>query len=52
MIIHTDQSIQGGDIYDNKKDLLFKNLPSLLKDMEDKEWIIDSFPFKYKEKIT
>lgn len=28
----------------------FKNLPYLLKDMEKKEWIIDSFPFKYKGK--
>ncbi|WHX68264.1 DUF6037 family protein [Peribacillus frigoritolerans] len=31
-----------------KKELLFKKLPFLLKDMEDKEWIIDSFPFRYK----
>lgn len=34
---------------ENKKtELLFKNLPFLLKDMENKEWIIDSFPFIYK----
>lgn len=31
-----------------KKELLFNNLPSLLKDMEEKEWVIDSFPFNYK----
>lgn len=30
-------------------ELLFKNLPSLLNDMERKGWIIDSFPFRYKE---
>lgn len=30
-------------------ELLFKNLPSLLNDMEQKGWIIDSFPFRYKE---
>ncbi|MDQ0970314.1 hypothetical protein QFZ31_000192 [Neobacillus niacini] len=35
---------------DNKKiELLFKSLPLLLKDMEEKSWIIDSFPFRYKE---
>ncbi|MCG3419706.1 MULTISPECIES: DUF6037 family protein [Oceanobacillus] len=34
---------------DNPKvELLFKNLPFLLKDMEVKDWIIDSFPFRYK----
>ncbi|MFF2288017.1 DUF6037 family protein [Peribacillus butanolivorans] len=33
---------------DKKTELLFKKLPFLLKDMEDKEWIIDSFPFRYK----
>lgn len=33
----------------NKKtELVFKNLPSLLRDMEEKEWVIDSFPFNYK----
>ncbi|WP_432358831.1 DUF6037 family protein [Sporosarcina sp. UB5] len=33
----------------NKKtELLFKNLPSLLRDMEEKEWVIDSFPINYK----
>ena len=26
----------------------FNNLPYLLKDMEQKKWIIDSFPFRYK----
>ena len=30
-------------------ELLFKNLPYLLNDMEQKGWIIDSFSFKYKE---
>lgn len=30
-------------------ELLFKNLPSLLNDMEQKGWIIDSFLFRYKE---
>ncbi|MCY8232351.1 DUF6037 family protein [Priestia endophytica] len=36
---------------ENKKTkLLFKNLPSLLKDMERKKWIIDSFPFRYKDR--
>ncbi|WP_434131217.1 DUF6037 family protein [Sporomusa sphaeroides] len=33
-----------------KTELLFKNLPFLLSDMERKKWIIDSFPFNYKEK--
>lgn len=28
----------------------FKNLPFLLNDMKQKQWIIDSFPFKFKEK--
>ncbi|WP_196600998.1 DUF6037 family protein [Pectinatus frisingensis] len=38
-------------IQENKKtELRFKNLPFLLNDMERKKWIIDSFPFKYKEK--
>lgn len=33
----------------NKKvELRFKNLPFLLNDMEQKKWIIDSFPFEYK----
>lgn len=27
----------------------FKNLPMLLNDMEMKAWIIDSFPFRYKD---
>ena len=27
----------------------FKNLPSLLNDMEKKKWIIDSFFFQYKD---
>ncbi len=36
---------------ENKKaELRFKNLPFLLNDMERKKWIIDSFPFRYKEK--
>ena len=36
---------------ENKKtELRFKNLPLLLNDMERKKWIIDSFPFSYKEK--
>lgn len=30
-------------------ELLFKNLPYLLNDMEQKGWVIDSFPFRYKE---
>ena len=33
---------------ENKKtEIRFKNLLLLLIDMEKKEWIIDSFPFKY-----
>lgn len=33
----------------NKKtEILFKNLPSLLRDMKEKEWVIDSFPITYK----
>lgn len=32
-----------------KAEILFKNLPLLLRDMERKEWIIDSFSFSYKE---
>ncbi|KYG30739.1 DUF6037 family protein [Alkalihalobacillus trypoxylicola] len=32
-----------------KTKLLFKTLPFLLKDMEEKKWIIDSFPFQYKK---
>lgn len=32
-----------------KAEIRFKNLPLLLRDMKIKEWIIDSFPFKYKE---
>lgn len=35
---------------DRKIELRFKNLPLLLSDMEQKKWIIDSFPFLYKEK--
>ncbi|MFS0882894.1 DUF6037 family protein [Metabacillus niabensis] len=31
-----------------KTEILFKTLPFLLKDMEQKGWIIDSFPFQYK----
>lgn len=30
-------------------EIRFKNLPSLLKDMEQKKWIIDSFLFQYKD---
>lgn len=38
-------------VQNNKKtELLFKTLPFLLKDMEEKEWIIDSFSFRYKAK--
>ncbi|MBD8006153.1 hypothetical protein H9631_13810 [Bacillus sp. Sa1BUA2] len=37
-------------ILKNKKtEIRFKNLPLLLKDMEKKKWIIDSFIFKYKK---
>lgn len=32
-----------------KIEIRFKNLPLLLNDMERKEWIIDSFLFKYKK---
>lgn len=32
-----------------KIEIRFKNLPFLLNDMEKKEWIIDSFLFKYKK---
>lgn len=36
-------------IQSNKKaELLFKNLPSLLRDMRLKRWVIESFPFNYK----
>ncbi|MFP7483399.1 DUF6037 family protein [Priestia filamentosa] len=36
---------------ENKKTkLLFENLPFLLNDMERKKWIIDSFPFRYKDR--
>ena len=28
----------------------FENLPKLLKSMKQKDWIIDSFLFRYKEK--
>lgn len=35
---------------DENTKLLFNNLPYLLKDMENKSWIIDSFPFQYKRK--
>ena len=29
-------------------EIRFKNLPKLLSSMEEKEWIIDSFLFNYK----
>ena len=29
-------------------EIRFKNLPKLLSSMEEKEWIIDSFSFNYK----
>jgi len=32
----------------SKKEIRFKNLPLLLKDMESKKWIIDSFFFEYR----
>mgnify|MGYP000333977735 FL=1 len=32
---------------DLKKEIRFKNLPLLLKDMEIKKWVIDSFFFPY-----
>ena len=35
---------------DLKKEIRFKNLPLLLKDMEIKKWVIDSFFFLYKNK--
>ena len=35
---------------DLKKEIRFKNLPLLLKDMEIKKWVIDSFFFPYKNK--
>ena len=35
---------------DLKKEIRFKNLPLLLKDMEIKKWVIDSFFFSYKNK--
>jgi len=31
---------------DLKKEIRFKNLPLLLKDMEIKKWVIDSFFFE------
>lgn len=31
------------------KEIRFKNLPKLLKDMRNKDWIIDSFQFSYKK---
>ena len=34
---------------DLKKEIRFKNLPLLLKDMEIKKWVIDSFFFPYKD---
>lgn len=34
---------------DSKKEIRFKNLPLLLKDMERKRWTIDSFSFQYKD---
>lgn len=37
-------------MFKEKIEIRFKNLPYLLKDMEKKEWIIDSFLFKYKGK--
>lgn len=33
-----------------KKEIRFKNLSLLLKDMEIKKWVIDSFLFLYKNK--
>ncbi|MBP0726399.1 hypothetical protein J5Y03_14650 [Bacillus sp. RG28] len=33
----------------NKTEIRFKKLPLLISDMKKKEWIIESFPFKYKE---
>lgn len=33
-----------------KTEIIFKSLPLLLNDMERKEWIIDSFSFRYKDK--
>lgn len=36
---------------DLKKEIRFKNLPLLLKDMEIKKWVIDSFFFPYKIRI-
>ena len=35
---------------DLKKEIRFKNLPLLLKDMEIKKWVIDSFFLPYKNK--
>jgi len=35
---------------DLKKEIRFKKLPLLLKDMETKKWVIDSFFFTYKDK--
>ncbi|WP_415296950.1 DUF6037 family protein [Clostridium perfringens] len=32
-----------------KKEIRFKNLPKLLNDMRKKQWIIDSFQFRYKD---
>ncbi|MBS5794198.1 MAG: DUF6037 family protein [Lachnospirales bacterium] len=37
--------------YENKNKIRFENLPLLLKDMEIKQWIIDSFEFLYKNHI-
>lgn len=36
---------------DLKKEIRFKNLPLLLKDMEIKKWVIDSFFFPYNSLI-
>ncbi|UDN58783.1 MULTISPECIES: DUF6037 family protein [unclassified Clostridioides] len=33
------------------EEIRFKNLPKLLNDMRKKQWVIDSFQFKYKDKI-
>lgn len=35
---------------DSRKEIRFKNLPRLLGDMERKKWVIECFPFIYKNK--
>lgn len=35
---------------DPQKEIRFKNLPYLLRDMDRKKWVIESFPFIYKNK--